>query len=548
MNKPIHRYKIFWLLLLLAIYFIVGHFYAPTLIKQQIISQLADQFDMQTEVESVSFNPFNFNTNINGLNITDVNQENWFYSQQVGINFDPTKLLWSEWKFSDLKITQPKISIHTNDEGQVLIPALPDFPEVNNNQEINFSIEHIEMTQGNIDYQADNIKNDFKLNIKDIDFNLDNFILNDIDTHFMVSITTANDELINLNGSYNHSRELINTAIKLIDFQVSTLAQVLPESLFITQTSGTIHADGGINWQLNQNPELEFSGIKIQSLQGQFHGDIAIKDLNLNAYGVLINTETQNVIVNQIESEYGIWQLNWPFNDSLLEQTSNPQPDKRSQVVDADHKALPTWQLNINNTSFKNWSVGFNDLDLKELLALKIHSLDMRQVNNLNQAFSIDSQINFVDQGSIFISSEQTLSPLILSAVMKVNQVSLQKLSPWIEAQSSLIITQGQLSSEQKITFKNKQFKSIGNMLINDVHIKDQNSIPIASWKHLQIGSSAISSQNKTLTFDHIIIDQSKGVVPIIAKHNGINSKNTSSDDWTLKIGSIDTAQETEPE
>ncbi len=548
MNKPIHRYKLFWLLLLLTTYFLVGYFYIPISIKQQMISQLSDQFDMQTELESVSFNPFSFQIDVKGLKITDANQQPWFYSQQVGINFDPTKLLWNEWKFSNLNLVHPQIIIHTNDQGQVLIPALPEFPEVNDNQGINASIDQIQISQGNIDLRADNIKNGFKLTIKDFEFSQDQLVFIDKDTHFKVNITTEDDELINLNGSYNHSQNLINTELQLIDLKINTLEHILPDDLFISQTTGTIKANGNMNWNLTQNPEIKFSNIELQSLHGQFHNDISIQNLSFNIQDVMIDTESHQVVIEQIDSANGDWQINWPFSESLLQQASPAQTHIPAELIDLPHTTPSNWQVTINQTNIQSWSLELIDHDLNQQLDLQIQSLDMHQTNNINQPFSISSQIEIQNQGSIDISSDQTLSPLNLKASIKASQLSLQPFAPWIKAQSGLVITQGQLNSEQKITIENNHLMSSGNLAIIDGHINDQYSTPIASWSNLQVGAISVSSQNRTLTFDQITVSQAKGNIQYLdaqsTQKTPVNKRENFVSDWKVIIGSIKNAKE----
>ena len=262
MTKKLYQYKSFWQLLFIVAYLLFGFFYVPKIINQQLTQQLKEQLDMQAEMTAVTFNPLTFNTEIKGLKITDANQQTWFQSQLTSLNFEPFNLIWGEWKFSELSLTQPQITVLTNTDGQLVIPALPEFTAASNTDEpINLTIEHIRLSEGRMNLQAGNVKQDFSLNIKSIEFQHDQFSLADEDTQFEVKVTTENDESIALNGRYNHIQQTISSDIQLIDWQASTLNQILPDELGINNQAGQIQATGHIDWLVSQGPQIKFSQI-----------------------------------------------------------------------------------------------------------------------------------------------------------------------------------------------------------------------------------------------------------------------------------------------
>ena len=170
MRKKLYQYKRLWLLVLFMAYLLIGVFYGPKVISQQIAQQLSEQLNMQAEMTAVKFNPMTFNIQIHDLKITDAKQQTWFDSRITGINFDPLNLIWGDWNFSELNLVQPQISLVTDETGQVLIPALPEFAETtDNNDSINLTIDQIRLDQARMNIQAGNIKKDFELNIKNIE-------------------------------------------------------------------------------------------------------------------------------------------------------------------------------------------------------------------------------------------------------------------------------------------------------------------------------------------------------------------------------------------
>jgi hypothetical protein len=553
MNKKLYRYKRLWLLLLIVAYLMFGFFYVPKIIDQQLTKQLKEQLDMQAEMTAVKFNPLTFRAEIEGLKITDSNQQTWFDSQLTDINFDPSNLLWGEWKFSELSLTQPQITVLTNTDGQLVIPALPEFPASTNNDEpINLSIEQIRLSEGRMNLQAGNVKKDFSLNIKSIELKHDQFSLADEDTQFEVKITTENDESIALNGHYNHIQQTINSDIQLIDWQATTLNQILPDELSINNQAGKIQATGNIDWLLSNSPQLKFSQIELQNIASEWQSEVSMTDLQAKVLQVTVDVEAQTVSVEHIESSQGDWQISWPVT-SVVDAENSDASGTAETVTSAESAipAVPGWQVNIETISIQNWPVELIDREVNANLLFTVESFEVLKANNLNQPFSLKSQLNFADGGTANINSEQVLSPLVVSADVSLKQMALQQLTPWITDQSGLVFTQGQLSTEQALKLNDEQFDLAGSLSVKDANIENQNSQSIVSWGALQIGATTISSLDKSIVIDQITLDQANGNIIIDADQN-INIQNLKSSEapddsdepsqpseWTLKIGAI---------
>ncbi len=523
--------------MLVLAYLLLGFFYVPKIIQQQLQKQLQTNLNMQAEMSKVSFNPLTFTTAINDLQLTDSNNQNWYQSKQTGINFDPTNLLWGEWKFSDLNLKQPQITLLTDAKGQVLIPALPDFPTSPEPQEyINFSIDKITLTQGKMNLQANNIKQDFSLGLKTIEISHDQFSLADIDTNFNIKITTEDDEVLTLNGSYNHPQQNIQSKLSLINWQAQTLNKVLPDKLMIKTQGGMIQANGQVNWELSQKPILNFSDVKIQDLNTQWQDHIQLDTFQANITDVEIDTQTQKINIETIDSSNANWQLNWP----VTVESSNTD----NSVDEADS----TWQIDINHINIKKWPVTITDDDINSSLSLQVTQLDLQGVNNSNQQFSATSQIDLTQGGTLSFNSKQQLSPLDIQTELILDAIELTQFAPWIADESGLVFTQGKLNTKQNIKI-NDDFMLTGDLSINDANIQNQSAQPIADWNQLNIAATSISSAEKTITIDQISLDNANSNI-IIDPNKNINIQNLKSDsddkdtektenDWVIKVGAI---------
>lgn len=539
MQKKIYQYKRFWLILLILAYLIVGFFYLPKIIKNQIQTQMQTQLAMETAVDTVRFNPLTFTTSLEMLSITDRHGENWFNAKEFGINFDPLNLIRGEWKFSDLNLNEPQINILTNLDGQVVVPALPEFPESEEPAgELNLTVEDINIEQGRVNIQANNVKEDFAIVVKHLKFDHEKFNLLDEDTLFQLAITTENNEVIELNGHYNHVQQLIESELNLSDWQASTLNRVLPDHLMVNNQSGLIQADGSLNWPLSEKPVLNFSEIELQNISSTWNQAIDVTAFNAVINDTVVDTQSKKVQVSSFESSDAAWQVKWP-----IEMTSSDQTEK---VID---ESEPQWQVNVENVTINDWPLEIIDQTLNQNLDLTLNDLNINDVNTQNQPFNVNSQLQLTEGGIVDWQSEQSLEPFSLSSEIKLQSLELQSLSPWIEAQSGLVFAQGTLQTEQQLTVTGEQFGLQGTLSLGNADIENNRGQDIMSLSQLIIGATDVSSEQKTIIIDQITLDQAQGNI-IIDEDKNINIQNLKQNetepqvsdepsDWVIKVGSV---------
>ncbi len=137
-----------------------------------------------------------------------------------------------------------------------------------------------------------------------------------------------------------------------------------------------------------------------------------------------------------------------------------------------------------------------------------------------------------------------------ISSQMSIKALALSPLSPWIEAQSGLVVTAGQLNTTQHFQFIEDQFEINGTLDMAAANIQNTQQQDIMSLGQLTIGATEVSSQSKTITIDQITLDQANGNI-IIDSDKNINIQNLKQDDienttnqdepseWVIKVGAV---------
>ncbi|WP_223789253.1 DUF748 domain-containing protein [Marinicella meishanensis] len=500
MNKKWYRYKRLWLLLLIATYLLLGFFYVPRVIQQELQTQLQTELEQQVTVQQVSFNPLTFITRLEGLSVTDAQQQTWFQATALEVNFDPLNLLWGQWRLADLNLVQPVVSVQTDPSGRLLMPVLPAMPATDEPQTVtDLVIDDIDISGGQMALMVGQIRHDFALNIKHLTLNHEKFIIADEDTAFDLSITTELDETVTLKGHYNHRQQRIETDFQLKQWQATTVNRFLPESLAFSNQAGLIQAQGRLDWPLTTSPLIELSTVSVTGWQGQWQQHIMISDLATTLTEVRIDTHQSRITVAQVQATDGAWQVHWP-----LPAAADSPPTVADDSGDA-------WQIQVDQVRIEQWPVTFNDETTAGTLAFTLREWSGSQLNNNGDPVSLDGSIDFPAGGSLTVTSEQHWQPWQMDTELNLAALNLAQFNAWVTDQTGLVITQGSLSSQHQWRMAEQQFTATGELSIQDLQLDNRAQQNIASVGRLSVGASQLSSAERTIVVDQITLDQASG-------------------------------------
>lgn len=97
-----------------VLYTLFGFLLLPLLIDAIATRQLAQQLDRTTVIERVRFNPYTFRIEIDGLRITDPDQETLLGWSRLTLNFEFTSIFHGPWRFAEITLIEPTIRVQIN--------------------------------------------------------------------------------------------------------------------------------------------------------------------------------------------------------------------------------------------------------------------------------------------------------------------------------------------------------------------------------------------------------------------------------------------------
>lgn len=539
MKTRFYQRKKNWLILLISLvmlYALLGYFLLPKFITQQLKLQLDATYSMQVDVAQVFFNPFTFKTELVDVKLTDMNSQTWYQSDSTSIDFDPTELITGKWHFSALHLNEAVVDVTTDNTGKVTVPALPgNMESTTASAPIDLAINNIIISDGRINLQADHIKQNYALSLQDIQIALDQFALNDDNSEFKLSITTENDEEMTFNGSFNFVNQHIMSQFTLNNVAAQSFNDMLPNEALMDIQSGLIAAQGFINWQFSEKPNIKLDIITVEGIAAVWQPGIKLNDFQASLNAVSVDTQNHLIDIESITSNAANWQVSLPLNDTL-------EDEKITESTAFEQ----TWMVHVGQINASNWPITWHTQS--QPLDTHLLQFEASGINNDSESFNWQAEFSLANEAHLKLNSETNLMPLNIQSELELNSLNLMVLQPWLQPLSNWQFSKGILNTQQLIAFDGSELTMQGKLDIKQGMIVNDLTQTTAQWQLLEIGAVTASNLSRAVIFDQISIDAASGKLPDVPVSKQITgmesastinpgSSKTNNNGWTIQIG-----------
>jgi hypothetical protein len=430
------------------------------------------------------------------------------------------------------------VIIKTAPAGQLMTPHWS--PQVNNTssrEPIDLSITDISIDGGVLDLEAGHIRQDFALNINHLAFTQDAFTADDVDGAFTLTVGTRLNETASLTGQYNHHQGRINGQLELNNWQSVTLLGLLPADWQLSSTTGSVSAQGQLDWSFSQRPLLNFERISWQDWQLSQPGMFTADQFNSEWQQVRIDAEQSVVAIELIGSAQANWQL---FSSaSASQQTPTPHNEPATDATQ------PAWQLTAERVTISDWQWQWHEAVPGAMLSGRINQLQLSGVNNQGQTINAKSRWQLMDGGEISTEDQLTLDPVHINSQLTIRQLNLTTLRPWISEASGLLVNSGQLNADQRLSGNLSAFSLHGRFDITQLNLMHPEGHALAAWQNLRVEASSVDSQRKTIVLDQISLDQASGNLPpesgqtLISGQSDTQMGDAEAQPWVVQVGEL---------
>lgn len=440
--------------------------YVPVELPVDIRSgKLSFDLDLRYRLSPVTGGEFELEGQVDlaALNIYDKQQEQLFFLPLLRIQVSPSKPLEKDIHLSSLHIYNLEVQLKRDSQGQWnharMASTQGEAPEVANKElpdPLNLRIDNLEVRDGVLFFIDDLPNKTFATAAREINIDVKDFILQEgQDSPFNLALQTDRDEKVGGKGVVSLSPFAIT-----LDAEINNLDTAAYEPYYEDVYSLPIEGRIDLTGKIASNPEQPFlltngqwkhrnaymafnekEGLRVEeNVISDISFDLAKNRLEV---GSAIYTGSRINFSRSTEGDWSFLSNNFPILATLTE-TAEKQPVQES-VAEG-----PAFSYRIGRIDIKNLTIDVNDNLPATPTRLTGSDINLT-FSNLAAPEKVESPFtftaNFQQKGQIDIKGTASLADQSISMVTLLKHIPLGTLSPYIEEQFNLVLTDGYLNT-----------------------------------------------------------------------------------------------------
>ncbi|MCK5889353.1 MAG: DUF748 domain-containing protein [Methylococcales bacterium] len=518
----------------LLLYSLLGFLVLPAVLKDQLPKIAKEKLNRIAQIKTIEFNPFSMELNLQGFDIKNRDDSDFFKFTQIYINIGVLQSIKDlSLTIDQFLIKQPNASIKRNKKGDfnftdlLVSDAEPEPKEEENGALFPLTIIETSISDGKFNWSDNFYSKPQQETISPLNITLDRFTTH-VDKQSQMSLALA----VGSGGELNWTGNLELTPLKskgkisLNGLQFKKIWQsFLQDSVNFKINKGTELID--IDYQLTETEKgLQFlihnASIKIKELQlSEKEGTepvINIPDFSLS--GITFDLLEQKVGVKKISSTDAKF-TTWLTEEGAINYQAlfSPVSDNPSNTEKTETTSNPNdkpWQVVLEQLDMANFTVDFTDKTLATPVHVNLSSLNLNASTLNNQTgaslpFKLSTHVN--KAGDLSVDGSIVLEPFSSTLNVKANNLALNHFQPYIDDFTRLQLVSGLLGMNIELSMLQKddspfELKLKGDSYISEFITRDSTSNKdFLTWKQLDVKKIDIDLVANSYLIDTINID-----------------------------------------
>lgn len=505
-SRQCYRSPPFWLLVIIALYSLIGFVVLPKIIHNAIIEQVNSQLGWQTNIKSVEFNPFLMTLSINQLTINDAQKQSLSFSR-FHADFELRSIIEGAYTFKEITLINPSFHLFINEDGATNIEqALARHSQAKNEAETE---NHSTSVMPKLLFDNITVKNgSFSVNdssqgeLITHQLNPISFAVHSFSTYveeggdYQLHISLGENQSIDWKGRIAVAPIISEGYFHLQGIKIERFWPYLEKySPYQLRHSNTdlqanylfSYIDDELQLQLNDAlltiSELQLAEtqkidpfVNIKKIQiGPMHFDRAKKSIMINKITI------DNIDLDLVRTKNDQLALLAPLNTFLAKQTYN-------EVEATEQQSNSSFQWSINDISITNSELQITDNFVPGGAKIKIHNIGA-ELSMLNQSltnkqpFSLSYQIENSQVNSL--TGQLVTQPFSLHSKVKLEAVPVNIIQPYLTEIAHIKIKKGKLSMNGDLSLVTHQSKPLTGNFNGRIDITDFKSFDTLNKRRL---------------------------------------------------------------
>jgi Domain of Unknown Function (DUF748) len=501
------------LALLIGLYALAGFWLAPRLLRGAILEQIPKQLvGVKPSVGEIRVNPFLLQVEVRDFSLTGARGTTLAGFGRFFIKFELSSIWHRAYTFSRIDIAAPFVNAIIAQDGRLNLlqlspkPAPPKPDEKSNGPLPAIRIGAFTVSRGLLTYEDRSHPSDFAARLEPINFELLNFTTGVDGGRFTFTGTSKLGERLEWHGHVTAQPIASDGEFRIDGLQAHTIWEYLKDRLNFNIDSGKIDLSATYQFALKEDLDLklDLSQVALTGLR------VKPKDSDLDWISLpeLIVSDTHvDLLKRQAHSDAvsltGLKLVTWLEPDgsfNLLKLAATPGAAPAATVaatatpaVSAAAAAGPAWQFTLREFALQDASISAEDRSVRPATKLLLAPLSVKLEGaslDLSKAVSLNLDTKVNDKGSLHVTGEITPQPIDAKLAIKLSNIDLAAVQPYIAQQTSLTLLSGGLSGDIKVHYgpKKPTLQLGGDLSFADLHTVD-NALrdDFINWERLDI-------------------------------------------------------------
>ena len=555
------------ILIVVFLYGLIGFFVVPPVAKKIAVGKLSEAIGRQVTIRKIEVNPFAFSVRVLDISVMDKDSEVFTSFGEIYVNFETVsvfkralvfkKLLIDKpyfravidedgvYNFSDLMASEESVS---TGEAEIVTPEAEVATSEENIEEksppLNVIIYSMTISGGKVAYTDLSLGRTFETNLRQLRLTIQDFaIVSDGKSTYRIFTETEADERIDIEGAFTAYPPSVETSVKLINIKLPKYTPYMHDSVGFDLSDGTLNLK--FDFQYKSDPAGDilkvdngYFGLESLQLDDRDSGEkfLAIPELALN--GILLDLAGRRFSLEEFTtnagyllvrlSKTGRLNLERLFSPPASAEEQSPAPAPVKEKKDRTEEGQP-WKVLVRRFAIDDYAVRFEDHAPSTPFVAAMDKIDFETVNiavpTSPEPNTIEFSTRFNQTGSMAATGEISIDPLAVGMKIKIADIALDALQPYVSDNLSLSITGGEFNTDgafsltqsaggqPSVSYKGKV--SVVNLAtVEKVTAKD-----FLKWRELSLPEIAVSYNPTAVDIKEISL---KGLYARVAlKSNG---------------------------
>jgi Domain of Unknown Function (DUF748) len=505
-------------LLLAALYALAGFLWVPRLLRSELMEQIPKTVGVKPAVGEIHFNPFTFQLEVRDFSLAAPDGQKLLGFGRLFVDFELSSLWHRAYSFANIDIDSPTVNAVVARDGNLnLLQLSPKTPPPKTPEKKEplpaLRIGSFKVSRGSVSYEDHSRPSEFAARLEPLNFELVNFTTGVDGGRFTFMGSSKLGERVEWHGHLSVQPIESDGEFQIVGLRAHTIWDYLEDRLSFLINSGTIDLNATYKFSLKDAVDLQATVSKIAV------SDLAVRpkqsDIDwITVPSLLVSGTTVDLLKRQAHvdsvSLTGVKLVTWLEPDGSLNLMKLAQPPAAAGSA-ASGAATPTantaasgtvstpaastapWTFDMREFALNEASVSAEDRGTKPAAKVLLAPLSVKVAGvSLDLAkpvtLTVDTRIN--ETGSLNVSGDVTPQPLSANLALKLADIELKAVQPYVAQHTSMTLLAGRLSGDAKVRYgaKKPALQFAGNISVAGLHTVD-NALhdDFITWDRLEV-------------------------------------------------------------